>query len=96
MPRYRGTSEGTPSLVGRLLLLVAAGKETSATLAAKLGVSPRQVNRYLLGLHEAGWRVERRGVPTHGDYWLELVWPRVVLTEGRKRGAGRGRKKAEG
>jgi hypothetical protein len=77
MSRYRQTKEGTASLVGRLLLLVAGGKETSATLAGRLGVSPRQVNRYLLQLREAGWQIERRGVPTHGDYWLDLVAPRV-------------------
>jgi hypothetical protein len=78
MPRYRGTREGTASLVGRLLLLVAGGKETSASLAAKLGVSNRQVNRYVLGLIEAGWQIERRGVPTHGDYSFVLVSPRVM------------------
>ncbi len=87
MPRYRGTSEGTASLVGRLLLLIAAGKETSATLAAKLGVTPRQVNRYVAQLLAAGWRIERRGVPTRADYWFELAWPKVVLgtTGGGKR-----------
>ena len=79
MPRYRRTKEGTPSLVGRLLLLVAAGRETSATLATKLGVSPRQVNRYVLGLKSAGWQIERRGVPTHGDYWFDLVAPKITL-----------------
>jgi hypothetical protein len=73
-------------LVGRLLLLVAAGKETSATLAEKLGVSARQVNRYVLGLVEAGWRIERRGAPTHQDYHFELVSPKVVLNgEGGRR-----------
>ncbi len=81
MPRYRGTSEGTASLVGRLLLFVAAGKETSATLAGRLGVSNRQVNRYVLGLREAGWQIERRGVPTHGDYWFELVSPKMLVPE---------------
>jgi hypothetical protein len=79
MPRYRTTDEGVPSLVGRLLLLVAAGRQTSSSLAAKLGVTPRQVNRYVLQLVEAGWHIERRGVPTHGDYFFELVSPRVVL-----------------
>ena len=86
MPRYRGTKEGAAVLVGRLLLLVAAGRETSATLAAKLGVSPRQVNRYLLQLNQAGWRIERRGVPTHGDYHFELVSPQVTLPEATKPG----------
>jgi hypothetical protein len=85
MPRYRGTKEGTPSLVGRLLLLVASGWETSASLAAKLGVSPRQVNRYVLGLAAAGWRIERRGVPTHADYWFELVSPQIILPKKRRR-----------
>jgi hypothetical protein len=86
MPRYRGTKEGAAVLVGRLLLLVAAGRETSATLAGKLGVSPRQVNRYLLQLNQAGWRVERRGVPTLGDYYFELVSPQVTLPEATKPG----------
>jgi len=85
MPRYRGTNEATASLVGKLLLLVVAGKETSVTLAAKLSVSPRQVNRYIVGLKEAGWQIERRGVPTHGEYWLELVTPRVVFRPSKKR-----------
>ena len=78
MPRHRGTAEGTASLVGRLLLLVSAGRETSASLAGKLGVSDRQVNRYIVQLRAAGWGIERRGVPTHGDYWFELVTPRIV------------------
>jgi hypothetical protein len=78
MPRYRGTNEATASLVGKLLLLIAAGKETSATLAAKLGVSARQVNRYIVGLKDAGLQIERRGVPTHGEYWLELHEPCLV------------------
>jgi hypothetical protein len=79
MPRYRNTSEPTPTLVGRLLLFVAAGRETSASLAAKLGVTARQVNRYVLQLGVAGWAIERKGVPTHGDYSFELVSPKVVL-----------------
>jgi len=77
MPRYRGTKEGTASLIGRLLLLVARGRETSASLAGKLGVSDRQVNRYVVQLRDAGWHIERRGVPTHGEYWFELVRPRI-------------------
>src|SRR5437016_3768965 len=64
----------------RLLLLVAGGRETSASLAGKLGVSPRQVNRYVRQ-NAAGWRIGRRGVPTHADYWFELVAPRIVLLE---------------
>jgi hypothetical protein len=83
MPRYRNTAEPTPTLVGRLLLLVAAGRETSASLGAKLGVSPRQVNRYVLQLAAAGWRIEWRGVPTRGDYWFELVSPQVKLGPAR-------------
>jgi hypothetical protein len=85
MPRYRGTKEGTPSLIGRLLLLVAVGKETSATLSAKLGVSDRQVNRYILQLNEAGWKIERRGVPKHGGCWFDLVSPKIVVTAPKKR-----------
>jgi len=84
MPRSRGTKEGTASLVGRLLLLIAQGRETSATLAQKLGVSVRQVNRYVLQLREAGWQIERRGVPTHADYWFELVSPRVTFAPAGK------------
>jgi biotin operon repressor len=89
MPRYRGTKEGTASLAGRLLLLIAAGKETSGTLASKLGVSGRQVNRYILQLKDAGWQIERRGVPTHNEYWFELVAPQLVLPRTEKRNAKR-------
>jgi biotin operon repressor len=89
MPRYRGTKEGAATLVGRLLLIVAAGKETSATLAAKLRVSDRQVNRYILQLKEAGWQIERRGVPTHQDYFFELVAPQIILPDSRKRTSGK-------
>jgi hypothetical protein len=87
MPRYRGTKEGAAALAGRLLLLVAAGRETSASLAGKLGVSPRQVNRYVAQLNSAGWRIERRGAPTRGDYHFVLASPRVTLPapEGRKK-----------
>lgn len=88
MPRYRGTAEPAAALVGRLLILVARGRQTSAGLAAALGVSVRQVNRYLRQLAAAGWRVERRGVPARGDYWLELVSPQVILHSGRKAGGG--------
>jgi len=84
MPRYRGTPESSASLVGRLLLLVAGGKETTASLAGKLGVSPRQVNRYVLQLKEAGWLIERCGVPTHSNYYFELVAPRIVLPEKKR------------
>lgn len=75
---YRRSREGIASLVGRLLILVAAGKETSATLATKLKVSPRQVNRYIVQLAKAGWQIERRGVPTHQDYYFELMRPRIT------------------
>ena len=86
MPRHRGTREGAAQLVGRLLLLIAMNKETSASLSKKLGVSPRQVNRYLAQLKQAGWRIERVGVPTHGDYWIELKSPKIELTGSRPRG----------
>jgi hypothetical protein len=76
-------------LVGRLLLLIADGKETSASLAQKLGVSPRQVNRYVLQLNEAGWHIERRGVPTHADYWFELVAPQIAVDKPHRRPAGK-------
>ena len=92
MPRYRGTKEGAATLVGRLLLLIAASKETSASLAAKLGVSDRQVNRYILQLKEAGWQIERRGVPTHQDYYFELVAPQILLPEAEKRASGKRQK----
>src|SRR5262245_10000570 len=95
MPRFRGTKEGTVSLAGRLLLLVAASRETSATLASKLGVSVRQVNRYILQLRAAGWRIERRGVPGLGDYWLELVSPRIVAVAAPG-GAGEAREQTAG
>jgi biotin operon repressor len=88
MPRYRGSKEGAATLVGRLLLFVAAGKETSATLAAKLSVSDRQVNRYILQLKEAGWHIERRGVPTHQDYYFVLMAPKIVLPEAKKWSSG--------
>jgi biotin operon repressor len=91
MPRYRGTKAGAATLVGRLLLLVAAGKETSASLAAKLGVSDRQVNRYILQLMQAGWQIERRGVPTHQDYYIELTAPQILLPEEKKQSSGKRR-----
>ena len=79
MPRYRGTTESSATIVGSLLLLVATGKETSRSLAQKLGVGPRQVNRYVLGLKKAGWRIVRQGVPTHADYWFELQAPTIIV-----------------
>jgi hypothetical protein len=89
MPRYRGTKEGTASLIGRLLLFIARGKETSATLSKKLGVSARQVNRYVAQLCQAGWRIERKGVPTHSDYWIELVAPKPVFPNEKKCRSGK-------
>ena len=86
MPRQRGTSEGTAQLVGRLLLLITVNKETSASLSQKLGVSPRQVNRYLVQLNRAGWSIQRVGVPTHQDYWLELKSPKIELKGSSPRG----------
>jgi hypothetical protein len=85
MARYRGTNEGTASLVGRLLLFISRGKETSATLAKKLKVSPRQVNRYIVQLCQAGWRIDRRGTPTHQDYWIELVAPKAVFPDDKRK-----------
>ena len=78
MPRYRGTNESAGTLVGRLLIAVAKGQETSSTLSEKLGVSPRQVNRYVRQLGEAGWRIERVGAWTHGDYCFELRNPQIT------------------
>ena len=87
MPRYRGTREAAASLVGQLLLLIAQGKETSASLASRLGISPRQVNRYICQLIDGGWQINRRGIPTKGRYWFELRSPRVTLAD--KRGVKR-------
>lgn len=80
MPRYRGSDEGAATLVGRLLLLVSQGEETSASLSEKLGVSPRQVNRYVVQRNLAGWRIERMGAWTKQDYHFELKSPRIVTT----------------
>jgi len=57
------------------------GKQTSASLAKKLMVSPRRVNRYVLQLKEAGWDIEQGGVPTHKDYYFELVAPKLTVPE---------------
>ena len=91
MPRYRGTTEGAATVIGRLLLLIAKGKHTTLTLAAELGVSPRQVNRYIAQLVAAGWQIVRVGVPTHRNYWYELQNPQIVAI--RRRSLG---KKAKG
>ena len=85
MPRYRGTTDAAATVIGKLLIAIASGKETSLTLSEQLGVSPRQVNRYVLQLIEAGWRIERVGVPTHSDYRFELKSPKLVI--GRDRNA---------
>ena len=79
MSRYRGTAEGSASLVGRLLILIAGGEETSVTLAEKLGISSRQVNRYVNQLRDAGWQIERHRVRRHGDIRIELKSPRIIL-----------------
>ncbi len=59
MPRYRGTTASTATVAGQLLILIAKGKENSTSLAAKLKVSPRQINRYVLQLREGGWIIEQ-------------------------------------
>jgi len=94
MPRHRNTDEGIAKLVGRLLLAIVKQKHTSITLANELGVSPRQVNRYVLQLVEAGWQIERVGTPTHSDYWFELKAPRIVVSQKKPKKAthDRGRK----
>ncbi|HEX3654520.1 MAG TPA: hypothetical protein VHV55_01870 [Pirellulales bacterium] len=79
MPRFRSSKEGAATLVGRLLLLIAGGKETSASLAKKLDVSPRQVNRYVLQLIAAGWQIERVGEWLKHDYYFELKTPRIIV-----------------
>jgi DNA-binding IclR family transcriptional regulator len=77
--------EGTATLVGKLLILIAAGHETSSTLAKKLAVSPRQVNRYVLQLIEAGWQIERVGAWTKQDYYFALRSPKILAGLGRRR-----------
>ena len=84
MPRYRGTKEGAAAIIGRLLLLVSQSKETSASLSKKLGVSPRQVNRYVVQLNVAGWRIERVGAWTKQHYYFELKAPRIVMTKAKE------------
>jgi biotin operon repressor len=83
--RINCTIDGTATLVGKLLLLIAAGPETSASLADKLNVSPRQVNRHALQLIEAGWQVERVGEWLKHDYHFVLVAPTIVLPAKPKR-----------
>jgi hypothetical protein len=79
MPRYRSATDGAATLVGKLLLFIAEGHETSSTLAAKLKVSPRQVNRYILQLIAAGWLIEREGEWLKHDYHFVLKSPRIVM-----------------
>ena len=95
MPRYRGTREGAAALVGRLLLLIASGQETSTTLARKLGVSQRQVNRYITQLIEAGWQIEREGAKKLGDVKVVLKSPKIVMDDPPKKRLKR-RKKSRG
>lgn len=83
MPRYRGSSEGAATIVGRLLLLISQGEETSASLSKKLCVSPRQVNRYVVQLNLAGWQIERVGAWTKQDYHFELRAPRIVVRDAK-------------
>ncbi len=77
MPRSRGTTEAVATLVGRLLLAVSGETHTSKSLASQLGISSCQVHRYLKQLAVAGWQFERLGTPTHGDYRLVLVEPKI-------------------
>ena len=85
MPRYRNTNEPIPTLVGRLLLLIANGQENSASLAKQLGITPRQVNRYVVQLIDGGWQIERVGKWTREEYWFELKSPRLVLEKAATR-----------
>jgi hypothetical protein len=32
-------------------------------------------------LVQAGWTIERVGIPTRGEYHFELKWPRIVTAE---------------
>lgn len=75
MARRRGTTTPTATLVGRLLLLIANGRETPASAAKQLGLSARQVNRYVQQLIDAGWRIERVGQRRQQDYHLRLRSP---------------------
>ena len=96
MPRYRTTKAATGTLVGKLLILIAAGPETSATLASKLDVTPRQVNRYVLQLIKGGWQIERVGAWTRQDYHFAMGSPKISFPTGRRKvkqvKKGRGRR----
>ena len=88
MPRKRGTRMGAAALVGKLILSIAKGGTTSIALSRQLKVSPRQVNRYIVQLNEAGWEIERVGIPTHGRYELVLEFPQIRLTRPSRRSLG--------
>jgi hypothetical protein len=77
MPRYRNAVEPVGTLVGRLLLLIAAGPKTSSLLASRLRVTRRQINRYVQHLIAAGWRIERHGVRQAGEFSIVLARPHI-------------------
>lgn len=79
MPRRRGTHTAAATVIGRLLILIASGKETSASLAKKLDLSPRQINRYIRQVIDAGWKIERIGAWTRQDYHLALKSPELLV-----------------
>jgi len=89
MPRFRGTAEPAGTLIGRLLLLVAAEPRSSAILGECLGVSPQQVNRYVRQLVEAGWLIERHKLRPVGRSTIALkqpfIDPRVAQALCRRR-----------
>jgi biotin operon repressor len=95
MPRYRTTHEGAATIVGKLLILIAEDRETSATLAEKLGVSARQVNRYVRQLIEAGWQIERVGAWTKQDYYFALRSPKISVSLGKRKVKPAGRKRKD-
>lgn len=84
MPRYRATAVPAATLVGRLLILIASGRENSRSLSKTLGVSVRQINRYVQHLNLAGWRIERVGEWLKHDYFFDLKSPRIVIPTERK------------
>jgi len=93
MPRYRSTTDSTATLVGKLLLLIAEGSETSASLAGKLHVSQRQVNRYVLQLIAAGWQIEREGEWLKHEYHFELKSPQILSAKSTSQGPKKRRSK---
>jgi biotin operon repressor len=92
MPRFRSTKDGAATLVGKLLLLIINEQETSATLAAKLKVSARQINRYILQLREAGWQIDRVGEWLKNDYYFELKTPKISTPKPKRIKSKRGDK----